>query len=68
MLEIIKYGSSKYGVWVVGHLKYEGLDLLDIFNTNLKDESVLQDKTTLKVKLLKITRAKNGKIQFALEF
>lgn len=68
MLEIIKYGSNKYGVWIVGHLKLEGLDILDIFNTNLKNEDVLKDKTSIKPKMFKITRAKNGQIHFALEF
>ena len=68
MLEIIKYGTSKYGVWIVGHLKYEGLDILDIFNTNLKDESSLKDKTNIKPKLFKITRNRNKQIVFNLEF
>ena len=68
MLEIVKYGTSKYGVWVLGHLKYEGLDFYDIFNTNLKDETLLKNSTTLKVKLFKISRNRNGKIVFSLEF
>ena len=68
MLEIIKYGTSQYGVWVVGHLKYEGLDILDIFNTNIKDESDLKDKTSLKPKLFKITRNRNKQLVFYLEF
>lgn len=68
MLEIIKYGQNTHGVWVIGHLKYEGLDILDIFNTNLKSEDDLKDKTTLKPKLFKITRNRNGVIRFNLEF
>lgn len=68
MLEIIKYGTSKYGVWVLGHLKYEGLEFVDIFNTNLKDESFFKDKTTIKPKLFKISRSKNKNIIFSLEF
>lgn len=69
MLEIIKYGTSRYGqVWIVGHLKYDGLDFYDIFNTNLKDESVLKDKTTIKPKLFKISKNKNKQIVFTLEF
>lgn len=68
MLEIIKYGTSKYGVWIVGHLKYEGLDILDIFNTNLKDEESLKDKTNIKPKLFKITRNRNKQLVFNLEF
>ena len=68
MLEIIKYGTSKYGVWIVGHLKFEGLDIIDIFNTNLKDENVLKDKTSIKPKLFKISRNRNKNIVFNLEF
>lgn len=68
MLEIIKYGTSKYGVWVVGNLKYDGFELLDIFNTNLKDENVLKDHTSVKIKKLKISKDKNYKIHFYLEF
>ena len=68
MLEIIKYGTSKYGVWIVGHLKFEGLDILDIFNTNIKDENLLKDKTTIKPKLFKISRNRNKNLVFNLEF
>ena len=68
MLEIIKYGSTKYGVWVIGHLRYEGLEIIDIFNTNLKDEEFFKDKTSCKPKLFKITRNKDKKIVFNLEF
>ena len=68
MLEIIKYGTSKYGVWIIGHLKYEGFEIIDIFSTNLKDEEVLKDKTSIRPKLFKITRNRNKNIVFNLEF
>lgn len=69
MLEIIKYGTSKYGVWIIGHLKYDGMEIIDIFNTNLKDESVLKDKTNIKIKTFKITRnSKTKQIVFNVEF
>lgn len=68
MLEVIKYGSSKYGVWVIGHLKYDGLEFIDIFNTNLKDEEFFKDKTNVKPKMFKITRNRNKQIVFNLEF
>lgn len=68
MLEVIKYGSNKYGVWVVGHLKYNGIDIFDIFNTNIKDESELKDRPTLKPKEIKISKDKNYRIVFRLEF
>ena len=68
MLEIIKYGTSKYGVWVLGHLKYDGLEFIDIFNTNLKDESYFKDKTSAKPKLFKISKNRSKQIVFTLEF
>lgn len=69
MLEIIKYGTSQYGkVWVIGSLKYDVFEVLDLFNTNLTDESLLKDKTTVKVKKFKITRNRDKKIIFNLEF
>ena len=67
MLEIIKYGTSKYGVWVIGSLQYEGFEVVDIFNTNLKDEDFFKDKTSIKPKKFKISR-RNNKIIFSLEF
>lgn len=69
MLEIIKYGTSKYGrVWIIGCIKYQGFEVLDLFNTNLTDESVLKDKTNIKFKTFKISRNRDGKILFNLEF
>lgn len=69
MLEIIKYGTSQYGnVWIIGSLKYNEFEVLDLFNTNLKDESVLKDKTTIKPKKFKISKNKNKQIVFTLEF
>lgn len=68
MLEVIKYGTSKYGVWVLGHLKFNGLDIIDIFNTNLTNEDIFKDNTSLKPKLFKISRNRNKNIVFSLEF
>lgn len=69
MLEIIKYGTSQYGrVWIIGTLKYDVFEVLDIFNTNLTDESLLKDKTSVKVKKFRITRNRDKKIVFNLEF
>lgn len=67
MLEIVKYGTNKYGVWIIGHLTYDCLEFIDIFSTNIKDESVLKDKTQLKPKKFKISRYK-GKLSYYLEF
>lgn len=68
MLEIVKYGSNKYGVWVIGHLKYQDVEFVDIFNTNIKDEDFFKDKTQVKPKKLKISKNKNKQIVFNLEF
>lgn len=68
MLEIVKYGTSKYGCWVIGHLKYQDLEIIDIFNTNIKDESYFADKTSIKPKKIKISKNKNKQIVFSLEF
>lgn len=69
MLEIIKFGTSKFGkVWIIGSLKYQEIEVFDLFNTNLTDESTLKDKTNVKVKKFKISRNRDGKILFNLEF
>lgn len=68
MLEIIKYGTSKYGVWVIGNLEYQEFSILDIFNTNIKDENFFKDKTQVKVKKFKVSKNKDKKIIFTLEF
>lgn len=69
MLEIVKYGTSKYGgCWVIGHLNYQEFEVLDIFNTNITDENFFKDKTTIKVKKFKISRNRNKEIKFYLEF
>lgn len=68
MLEIIKYGTSKYGVWVLGHLKYQEFEVIDIFNTNIKDESYFKDKTSIKPKLFKISKNRKHEVVFTLEF
>ena len=68
MLEIIKVGTSKYGkVWVVGTAHYNGLDIIDIFNTNLTDEKILENQTEVKIKKFVISRNKAGVIKFYLD-
>ena len=68
MLEIKKSGSTQYGVWVVGTLKYNGLEITDIFNTNLSDTSLLDDKESIKVQSIKIARRKDGNLRITLVF
>lgn len=68
MLEILKYGTNKFGVWVIGNLKFKGFEMRDIFSTNIKNEDELKDKTTLEVKKIKILRTKQKNIAIALEF
>lgn len=68
MLEVIKYGTSKYGVWVIGHLKFPDLEIIDIFNTNIKDESFFINNQSPKPKKIKISKNRQKQIVFTLEF
>lgn len=68
MLDIKKSGTTKYGVWVVGTLRFQGLEISDIFNTNLSDTTLLDDKESIKVKTIKIARRKDGQFRITLEF
>lgn len=68
MLEVIKYGTSKYGIWVIGHLKFQDLEIIDIFNTNIKDENYFKDNLSAKPKKIKISKNKAKQIVFTLEF
>lgn len=68
MLEVIKYGTSKYGVWVIGNLKFQGIDIIDIFNTNIKDENYFKDNLSPIPKKIKISKNKAKQIVFTLEF
>lgn len=65
MLEIKKSGKNKYGIWVLGVLKYSEFEIKDIFNTNLKD---IPSDSSLTIKKLIVNRSKNGDIRFSLEF
>lgn len=64
MFELIKSGSSKYGVWVYGTLKVKGFEVTDIFNTNLKEE--LTENATAKKVIVK--RNRKGELRFTIEF
>lgn len=69
MFEVIKYGQDKKGFyWVVGHLKYDLLDFFEIFNTNINNEEYLKTSKDLKVKKFKISKDRNGKYHYYLEF
>ena len=68
MLEIKKSGKTEYGVWVIGTLKYQGLEITDIFNTTLDDTSIFEDKESIKVKTIKISRRKDKSLRITLEF
>lgn len=68
MLEVIKYGTSKYGVWVIGNLQFQGIDIIDIFNTNIKDENYFKDNLKPIPKKIKISKNKQKQIVFTLEF
>lgn len=65
MLEVRKVGKTKYGVWILGILKYSDFEIRDIFNTNLSD---IPSESSLKIKKLYVNRTKKGDIRFSLEF
>lgn len=69
MLDIKKFGKTDYGVWVIGTLKYQGLEVNDLFNTTLSDTTILEDKESIKVKTIKISRSSKSKnLRITLEF
>lgn len=64
MLNIAKCGKTDFGVWVYGTLQYEGLEIKDIFRTNLTD---IPKDNKLRIKKLIIKRTKNNDIKFSVE-
>lgn len=65
MLYVKTSGKSQYGVWVIGELKTENVEINGIFSTDLKD---IPETDKLEVKRLKIsTSNKNKNIRFHLE-
>lgn len=65
MLNIAKCGQNDFGIWVYGTLQYDGLEIRDIFRTNLLE---IPKDTKLKIKKLIIKRTKNNDIRFSIEF
>lgn len=65
MLEVKKSGKTRFGVWILGTLKYSDFEIKDIFRTNLTDVPV---DSSLKINKLIVNRCKNGDIKFSLEF
>ena len=64
MLEVIKTGSTQYGYWVYGVLKYNGLEIKDIFSVN---KEVLDTQKTLKPEKIYINRTKNNNLKFKID-
>lgn len=64
MLNIAKCGQTDFGVWVYGTLQYEGLEIKDIFKTNLLE---IPKDNKLRIKKLIIKRTKNNDIKFSVE-
>lgn len=65
MFYVRKAGKSDYGIWLIGDLKTDTVELNGIFSTNLTDLPVT-DK--LEVNRLKISKnPKNNTIKFHLE-
>ena len=64
MLEVIKTGKSKYGYWVYGVLKFNGLEIKDIYSVN---KEVLDTQKTLKPEKIYLYRSKNDKLRFKID-
>lgn len=64
MLDIVKCGQTDFGVWAYGTVQYEGLEIRDIFKTNLLE---IPSENKLYIKKLIIKRTKNNDIKFSVE-
>lgn len=64
MLEVIKTGKSQFGYWVYGVLKYNGLEIKDIFSVN---KEVLDTQKTLKPVKIYVNRTKKDNIRFRID-
>lgn len=65
MFYVKKSGKTDYGVWVLGDLKTETIEISGIFTTNLDE---VPDTDKLEVKRLKIAKSQKSKdIKFHLE-
>lgn len=63
MFELKKAGKTDYGVWVYGTLTIKGVEITDIFNTNLKE--LPEENFTIKKIIVKRTR--KGDLRFSIE-
>ena len=65
MLYVKSCGKSQYGVWVLGDLKTENIEINGIFSTDLVD---VPNTDKLEIKRLKISKnSKTKDIRFHLE-
>ena len=64
MLEIIKYGNTQYGNWVYGVLKYNGLEIKDIFSVNREPKI---DEKNIKPNKIFVYRTKKDNLRFKIE-
>ena len=65
MFYVKKSGKTDYGVWVLGDLKTDTVEVSGIFTTNLNE---IPDTDKLEVKRLKIVKSQKTKdIKFHLE-
>lgn len=63
MFELKKAGSTQYGIWVFGTLKFKGFEITDIFKTNFT-EIPTED---FQIKKLLLKRNKDNIIRFSIE-
>lgn len=65
MLYVKSSGKSEYGVWIIGDLKTENVEINGIFSTDLQE---VPETDKLEVKRLKISKNNKKKdIRFHLE-
>lgn len=64
MLNILKCGQNDFGIWVYGSLEYNGLEIKDIFKTNLLE---IPKVDKIRIKKLIIKKTKNNDIRFSVE-
>lgn len=63
MLEVIKCGKTDYGYWAYGYLKYNGIEVKDIFTINKE----VKEKEKYKVLHIYLKRNKKNDLRFKLD-
>lgn len=63
MLEVKKVGKTQYGNWVLGILKYNGLEIQDVFSVNKE----LSENEVYKPQKISIYRNKKGNLKIKID-